>query len=297
MAEFYRSLDDVNAYFDDQLFVSDWLGAIDADKTKALIQSVRSLDSLKYIGEKKPVFDLLDANPSATQDEIEAAEAAQAKLWPRDGDDFASTPVSSVIQTIKAWATAPTSGSFTIKITLADGTNFTTALIDNAATASTIETAINTAATGVVDDWTNGDIVTTGGLLATTDVLLTFSGVSVAGESHNERPVITPDATFTTTGTLQTPAATVAITGECPDKIFFAQCEEATTLISGRDPRQEFENAILTSDAISSARVSSDRSQKPPIHTSHMFTSALAWKYLAGFLDHKSSNSFQIQRS
>lgn len=296
MAEYYRSLDDANSYFDDQLFASDWQNATDADKKRALIQSVRAIDSLKWRGEKVPVFDLLVANPSASQADQEAADAAQAKKWPRDGDDFAPDPIATV-QTIKKWATAPTAGSFTLQIVLANAETFTTALILFNAAASVLLTAIDTAATGVVTGWTNGDIAVAGGPLESADVVLTFSGTSVAGQSHNERPTVTPEATFLVDGVLAVPAATVTITGECPDKLFFAQCEEAITLVSGRDPRQEFENAVLTSDGVSSTRVSSDRGQLPPIHTQHMFTSALAWRYLAGFLDHKSNNSFKIQRS
>lgn len=297
MAEYYRSLDDANAYFDDQLFATDWTGASDAIKIKGLIQSVRAIDSLKWKGDKKTVFDVLVLNPSATQLDLEAADAAQAKDWPRDGDDFAADSIATV-QTLKAWATPPTAGNFTLQITLANAETFTTAVITYNAAASVIETAIDVAATAAsITGWTNGDIVATGGAIDAADVVLTFSGVSVAGQSHNERPVVVGDVTFLSDGVLAVPASTVTITGECPDKLFFAQCEEAMTLISGRDPRQEFENAVLTSDGVSSARVSSDRGQKPPIHTAHMFTSALAWRYLAGLLDHKSNNSFKIERS
>ncbi len=296
MAEYYRSLDDANAYFDDQLFASDWTGASDENKKRALIQSVRAIDSLKWKGEKVPVFDLLVLNPSSLQVDIEAADATQAKKWPRDGDDFAPDSIATV-QTLKSWATPPTAGNFTLTIVLADGTTFTTAAIAFDASSPTIETAIDVAATVAVTGWTNGDIAATGEPIDGDDIILTFSGSSVKDTSHNERPTITPDSTFNADGVLAVPATTVTIAGECPDKLFFAQCEEAITLVSGRDPRQEFENAVLTSDGVSSARVSSDRGQKPPVHTQHLFTSALAWRYLAGLLDHKSNNSFKIERS
>lgn len=293
--EFYRGLDDANAYFDDQLFATDWTGASDANKIKALIQAVRAIDSLKFVGQKVPIYNALVADPSASQATLEAADASQSKKWPRDSDDFApDTP--STVQAIKAWDTAPSSGTFTLTITLADSTSFTTSAIAHDAVAAAIESAIDTAAASV-PGWTAGDIAVTGGPLASADVTLTFSGDSVAGESHNERPVITPDATFLIDGVLDSPAATATVTGECPDRIFWAQCEEAITLVSGRDPKQEFENAVLTSDSVSSSRASSDRNQSPPIHTAHMLTSALAWRYLAKYLDHADNNSFRVQRS
>ena len=79
MAEYYRSLDDADSYFNDQLFAADWTGATDANKIKALKQAARSLDSLRWKGYKKPVFDALDADSSATVATLEAADADQAK--------------------------------------------------------------------------------------------------------------------------------------------------------------------------------------------------------------------------
>ena len=296
MAEFYRSLDDANDYFDDQLFATDWTGATDANKLKALIQAVRTVDSLRFIGEKVTVYDALIADSRATNEVLEEADAAQAKKWPRDADNLPrDTP--STIQTIKTWATAPSAGTFTIQITLADGTTFTTAAIAFDATASAIESAIDAAATGVVTNWTNGDIAASGGPIEAADVVLTFSGDSVKEQSHNDRPVVTPDATFLLDGVLATPAATATITGECPDRIFWAQCEEAMTLISGRCPQQEWENSVQSSNAVSSSRSTSDRSNGAPIHTRHMFTSALAWKYVRKHIDYSENKTFSFHRT
>ena len=82
-----------------------------------------------------------------------------------------------------------TGGDFTLTITvrLADGSTevFTTGAIVFNANAATIEGAIDTAATGTVTGWTNGDISVAGGNLQTADVTLTFDGASVTGEDQN----------------------------------------------------------------------------------------------------------------
>ena len=297
MAEYYRSLDDANAYFDDQLYATDWTGATDANKIKALIQAARTLDSIRYKGWKAPVYDALKADRNASSATLEAADASQSKQWPRDADNM-RRDLASTVQTIKAWATSPSSGNFTLTIILADGTTFTTGAIAFDANAAAIQSAIDTAAAAALSAYTAGDIAVTGGALNSADVVLTFSGNSVKEQSHNERPTVTPDSAFTTNGgVLASPAATVTVTGECPDRIFWAQCEEAITLISGRDPKQEWENAVLTSDAVSSTRTSSDRAQSPPAHTAHMFTSALAWKYIRRYVDSAQNTSFRVHRT
>jgi hypothetical protein len=294
MAEYYRSLDDAEAYFDDQLFVADWTTKPDADKVKALTAAARAIDSLRWKGFKVPVYDALEADASATIAALEAADATQAKAWPRDSDTMVKDTASTVA-TVLQWTANPTAGNFTLTIEVNhnDGTTdtFTTAAIAFDAAAATIETAIDVAATAAsVTGWTNGDIAVAGGPLDAADVTLTSTG------SNNVRPVVATDATFDTDGTAASPASTVAVSGECPDRLFWAQCEEAITLLSGRDPKQEFENAVLTSDGVGSSRSSSDRGQMPPVHTQHFFTSARAWAYLAKFLDNKESDSFRFER-
>lgn len=295
MAEYYRSLDDADAYFNDQLFAADWTGASDANKLKALTQAARAIDSLRWRGYKLPVFTALEANADASQATLEAADAAQWKKWPRDSDNMPETTAATAVQTIAAWSTAPTAGNFTLTLEVnhVDGEtdSFTTAAIAFDATASAIETAIDTAAgLAGVTDWTDGDIAAAGGPLDSADVTLTSTG------ANNVRPVVTTDATFDIDGVLADPAATVVVSGECPDRVFWAQCEEAMNLISGRNPNQEWENAVLTSDGVSSSRASSDRAQLPPAHTRHFMTSALAWKYLSRYLDNKEVDSFKIER-
>lgn len=298
-AEYYRSLDDADAYFANQIFASDWTSADDATKEKGLLAAARALDALRFKGLKVPVFDITydadgnEISPAPTQAAIEAADASQAKKWPRDGLDFApDTP--STVQTLKVHATPATAGNVTITVTLVDGTTFTTADVAFDANAAAIQSAIDTAALAAVSGYTAGDIVVAGGPLTTTAATLTFSGSSVSGKAHSTRPVVAASTGFD--GALANPSGSATITGECPDKIFFAQCEEAIKLIAGHDPQQAFENLILSSDGVGSTRVSSDVSGEARRHVSHFITSALAWKYLLPFLD-EDNNSFEIQRA
>jgi hypothetical protein len=298
-AEYYRSIDDANAYFVNQIFATDWTSATDVAKEQGLLAAARSIDSLVFKGLKVPVYNITFDGlgnalaPAPTQAAIETADASQTKKWPRDGLDFApDTP--STIQTLRVFDTTPTAGNYTVTVTLADGTTFTTADIAFDANAAAIQSAIDTAALAAVTDYAAGDIAVTSGPLTTTAATLTFSGSSVSGEAHSTRPVVAASTGFD--GTVFTPSGSATITGECPDRVFFAQCEEAIQLIAGHDPQQAFCNLVLSSDGVNSTRVSSDVTNESRRHIAHFFTSALAWKYLLPFLD-RDSNSFEIERS
>lgn len=107
---------------------------------------------------------------------------------------------ANAVHTVFQFASDPTGGTFTLTITLFNGKTFTTAGIAYNANAATIEGAIDTAATGVVLGWSNGDISVSGGTLlgAGADVLLTFDGASVEGA-----PLLTTiDGTGLTGGSL-----------------------------------------------------------------------------------------------
>jgi len=281
--EYYRSIDDADTYFANRLYSTDWVGASDADKLMAMTQAARSLDSLRFTGYKKPVYDALVADALATVATLESADATQPKQWPRDSDE-ATYDAPSTVQTLAAYDTNPSAGNVTVKLTTQDGSEYTTAAIAFDAVAASIQTAIDTAMASL-SGYTAGDIAVTGGPLTTDAVVLTFSGSSVSGEGHGVRPVVTPDATFLIDGVLASVPATTNVAGECPDRVFYAQCEEAISLLSGKLPDQEFENLQLTSDGAASTRASLDRNRMPPKHTSHFFTSATAWKYLQAFLD------------
>jgi hypothetical protein len=298
-AEYYRSLDDADAYFDVQIFATDWTSATDATKEKGLLAAARALDSLVFKGYKVPIFNLIYnadgtlKSPAPEQSALEAADASQTKKWPRDGLNFAAdTP--STVQTLLVFDTTPTAGNYIVTVTLADGITFTTADIAFDADASAIQSAIDTAAALAIADYTAGDIVVAGGPLTTTAATLTFSGSSVSGEAHSTRPVVAASTGFD--GTVFTPSGSATITGECPDRVFFAQCEEAIRLIAGHDPQQAYDNSVLSSDGVASTRVSSDVTGESRQHVSHFITSGLAWKYLFAFLD-QDNNSFEIERS
>ena len=80
-----------------------------------------------------------------------------------------------------------------------------------------------------------------------------------------------------------------------PDAILWATYEEAKSLMSGRDPEQEFRNLILNSDGVGTNRVTMDQSEVHPEHSAHLITSPLAWKYIQRFL--AKNNTFNIKRS
>ena len=83
------------------------------------------------------------------------------------------------IQEIAQYATNPIGGTFTLTFTV-NGETFTTAAIAYNASAATVETAIDVAATALpVTSWTNGDISVSGGDLTTAALTLTFDGTSV----------------------------------------------------------------------------------------------------------------------
>lgn len=101
-----------------------------------------------------------------------------------DPDTPAAYGAKDEVQSIAIYEGTVSGGDFTLTVTLRDGTTFTTAAIAFDANAATIEGAIDTAATGVVAGWTNGDITVAGGTLDSAPVTLTFDGDSVAGQNH-----------------------------------------------------------------------------------------------------------------
>jgi hypothetical protein len=88
-------------------------------------------------------------------------------------------------------------GTFTLTFNLKDLEPFTTAAIAFGASAATIKTAINVAATSAaVPSWTNNDIGVTGGDLTSADVTLTFSGDSVSAAHHSQTTIDGSALTF-----------------------------------------------------------------------------------------------------
>jgi len=79
-------LAEATEYFANRLHEIAWSEASDADREKALIAARGIIDALNYKGYKAPVYTLLQGNPSATLDDIRAAEAGQPLEFPRGAD-------------------------------------------------------------------------------------------------------------------------------------------------------------------------------------------------------------------
>ena len=77
---------EATSYFAQRLHETAWSAASDADCEKALIAARGIIDSLNYKGYKASVYTLLQANPSAAQEQIRAAEASQPLEFPRGAD-------------------------------------------------------------------------------------------------------------------------------------------------------------------------------------------------------------------
>ena len=77
---------EATSYFAQRLHETAWTDATDANREKALIAARGIIDSLNYKGYKASVYTLLQANPSAAQEQIRAAEASQPLEFPRGAD-------------------------------------------------------------------------------------------------------------------------------------------------------------------------------------------------------------------
>jgi len=82
----YASVVEAQAYFDERLNENAWTDASPQDKGKSLVAATRIIDRLNFKGCKTTVYDLVTANAEATQEEINAASAAQELQFPRDTD-------------------------------------------------------------------------------------------------------------------------------------------------------------------------------------------------------------------
>jgi hypothetical protein len=163
-------------------------------------------------------------------------------LMDRQGDrDYPSGYAErNEVQSIAAHQGTVSGGTFTLAFTLWDGTEFETGNIAFDANAATIEAAIDTAADGVVEGFTAGDIAVTGGPLTTTPVVLTFSGDSVAGQNHD--PVVVDDALLTGGGSAGAVSVTTEGQGDRTAWAILRQCGA----ISGTLPNQGEDPTDLT---------------------------------------------------
>lgn len=123
-------------------------------------------------------------------------EWVDKKIADGDAVEAAAYAAKNEVQSLSA--NDHTGGTFTLAFTLRNGETFTTAAIAYNATAGTIETAIDTAATSAsITGWTNGDISVSGGAANANPVVFTFDGTSVAGQNHG---LIVNDGTLLTGG-------------------------------------------------------------------------------------------------
>jgi hypothetical protein len=277
-SETYRSVDDADRYFADQLYATDWTGASDDDKSKALLMASRAVDSLKYDGVKRSVWEALIADggdatkttdyllshTDLTELELEAADALQLKQFPRDDERNA-----------EAWLLQIDATGGTYDLTL---NGETASGIAYDASAATVQAALEGLAS-----ISAGDVTVTG------TYTITLGG-DYATTWWNS---LTSDASNLTGGA--TTAAVTVVEDNVPDPIHAAVCEEAKSLLSGRDAEQEFRNLELNSDGVGTNRVTMDRSGIHPEHSHHLVTSPLAWKYIQRFL--ANNNTFRIKRS
>lgn len=159
------------------------------------------------------------------------AELAK-RLDPPDPDVGAAV---NAVHTITKDGTNHTGGTFTITVTLRNGETFTTAGIAYNASAATIETALDTAATTAsITGWTNGDITVSGGNLQTAAVVLTFDGASVAGICH---PISSFNGASLTGGAEPTTRVTRTTAGQTTRKPWALL--KAWGVISGTIPAQD----------------------------------------------------------
>lgn len=112
------------------------------------------------------------------------------------------------VQSIAAFLTPVTGGTYTLTINLAGPLAFTTANIAYTANAATIETAIDVAATlASVPSWVNGNISVSGGPLTTTPAVLTFDGDLVDEINHPNASISGTNLTANFNSTILTTAA------------------------------------------------------------------------------------------
>jgi hypothetical protein len=220
----YRSVADADAYFANQLWATDWTGASDADKAKALLMATRAVDSLRYDGVKRSVWEALVAdgnvdttltidqnitNSELTELEVRTAEYAQIKQFPRNDADESEAWLVTITG-------SPSGGNWTLTLN-----GETTGNIAFNAAASTVQAALEALTSVTAGDVTvSGDepyTITMGGSYSSTWFnTLTADGSSLTGGS-------TPDVTVET------------VEDNVPDDIFYAVCEEAKNLLAGRD--------------------------------------------------------------
>lgn len=83
---YYGSLVEADDYFSKRLHSPMWTNSDPLDRPKALLKATQTIDALNFKGKKHTVYELLQANPNASDEDIRAQEAAQPLEFPRGAD-------------------------------------------------------------------------------------------------------------------------------------------------------------------------------------------------------------------
>lgn len=131
-----------------------------------------------YLASSKMISNVADAKGA---DRIAKIQVNRVKEVSGDPGFTTAMAARDEVQSIAVYDGVVSGGNFTLAFTLWDSDEtFTTAAIAYDATAATIETAIDVAATTAsITDWTNADISVAGGNFNTAPVVFTFDGDSV----------------------------------------------------------------------------------------------------------------------
>ncbi len=84
--EYYGTIQEADAYFAQRLHERTWYQSKAIDREKALWAATLIIDALNYKGDKHPVYEVLQSNSLAPNEEIRVAEASQFLEFPRDAD-------------------------------------------------------------------------------------------------------------------------------------------------------------------------------------------------------------------
>lgn len=84
----YGSLVECSNFFEQRLHTFHYDNASATDRIKANNQAWYGINQFNYIGEKRPVHLLLEANPDATEEEIQTAWLSQDGEFPRGASDI-----------------------------------------------------------------------------------------------------------------------------------------------------------------------------------------------------------------
>jgi hypothetical protein len=83
---YYSTVAAADAYFANRLHEYDWSASSSENREKALLAATQDIDALVFAGLKTPAYDLLVADPDATDAELQAAADTQLLEFPRDGE-------------------------------------------------------------------------------------------------------------------------------------------------------------------------------------------------------------------